>query len=33
MTVPVLCIRGAEGEIRWLPESEDIIDYLKELAG
>jgi len=33
MTVPVLCIREATGDIRWLPESEDIIDYLEELVG
>ncbi len=28
-TVPVLRIERAGGEIRWLPESLDIIDYLE----
>ncbi len=32
-TVPVLRIEGAGGEIRWLPESLDIIDYIeREIA-
>lgn len=31
-TVPVLRIDGADGSTRWLPESLEIIRYLKELA-
>ena len=27
-TVPVLRIEGADGEVRWMPESADIIRYL-----
>jgi len=27
--VPCLRIESSEGEVRWLPESADIIDYLK----
>ena len=27
-TVPVLKIEGADGEVRWMPESADIIRYL-----
>jgi glutaredoxin len=31
-TVPVLRIESQEGEVRWMPESADIIEYLEELA-
>ncbi|MDG2334702.1 MAG: glutathione S-transferase N-terminal domain-containing protein [Myxococcota bacterium] len=30
MTVPVLRIPGSEGDVEWLPESADIIEYLKQ---
>ncbi|MAI79727.1 MAG: glutaredoxin [Deltaproteobacteria bacterium] len=29
-TVPVLRIEGEDGDVRWLPESLDIIRYLQE---
>lgn len=29
-TVPVLWIQSADGEVRWMPESADIIDYLEK---
>lgn len=29
-TVPVLRIETDEGDVRWLPESADIVDYLEE---
>ena len=29
-TVPVLRIEGASGEVEWLPESADIVRYLRE---
>lgn len=29
-TVPVLRIEKADGQVRWLPESLDIIEYLEE---
>ncbi len=32
LTVPVLRIRDAGGDIRWLPESADIIRYLEARA-
>ena len=32
-TVPVLRIESEEGEVRWLPESRDIIRYLEERFG
>jgi glutaredoxin len=32
MTVPVLRIEEPGGDVRWLPESEDIVDYLQDLA-
>ncbi len=32
-TVPVLRIEEASGQVRWLPESLDIIEYLRSLAG
>jgi glutaredoxin len=32
-TVPVLRIESAEGEVRWMRESRDIIRYLRGLAG
>ena len=28
-TVPVLRIETAEGEVRWMPESADIVEYLR----
>lgn len=31
-TVPVLRIESDEGEVRWMPESADIIEYLERLA-
>lgn len=31
-TVPVLRIESEEGEVRWMPESADIVDYLEQLA-
>jgi len=31
-TVPVLRIESEEGEVRWMPESADIIGYLERLA-
>jgi glutathione S-transferase len=32
-TVPVLLIEGGAGEVRWLPESADIVRYLNERFG
>ena len=32
-TVPVLRIETADGRVEWLPESRDIVRYLRELAG
>ncbi len=32
-TVPVLRITSSEGEIRWMPESRDIVRYLQETYG
>ncbi|MEZ4269570.1 MAG: glutathione S-transferase N-terminal domain-containing protein [Myxococcota bacterium] len=32
-TVPVLRIEGADGQVRWLPESLDIIAWLKANFG
>lgn len=32
-TVPVLRIEGADGTVRWLPESRDIIAWLKARFG
>lgn len=32
-TVPVLRINSSDGEERWLPESRDIINYLKSTYG
>jgi glutaredoxin len=32
-TVPVLSIEGDDGQIRWVPESADIVRYLKEHFG
>lgn len=32
-TVPVLWIQSEDGEVRWLPESWDIIRYLEERFG
>ena len=31
-TVPVLRIEGEDGQVKWLPESADIIVHLEELA-
>lgn len=31
-TVPVLRIESSDGQVRWLPESADIIEYLDDLA-
>ena len=31
-TVPVLRIESDDGDVRWMPESADIIDYLEQLA-
>lgn len=31
-TVPVLHITHADGEVQWLPESRDIVEYLRELT-
>ncbi len=31
-TVPCLRIESGEGEVQWMHESRDIIDYLQELA-
>ncbi len=31
-TVPCLRIESGDGEVRWMHESRDIIDYLEELA-
>jgi glutaredoxin 2 len=31
--VPVLCITQPDGTHRWLPESRDIVQYLRELRG
>jgi glutathione S-transferase len=28
--VPCLRIEGGDGDVRWMPESADIIDYLKD---
>lgn len=33
MTVPVLRIQSPEGEVRWMPESIDIIHYLEHTYG
>ncbi len=32
-TVPVLRIEDADGSVRWLPESADIVRYLRKLTG
>jgi glutathione S-transferase len=32
-TVPVLLIEGEAGEVKWLPESADIVRYLNERFG
>ncbi len=32
-TVPVLRIEDADGSVRWLPESADIVRYLRRLTG
>lgn len=32
-TVPVLWIRSPDGEVRWMPESMDIIQYLEQMYG
>lgn len=32
LTVPVLKIESDDGEIAWLPESQDIVDYLTKVA-
>lgn len=29
-TVPVLWVQSADGEVRWLPESRDIVHYLQQ---
>lgn len=29
-TVPVLRIQGTDGSVTWMPESADIIDYLRQ---
>ena len=31
-TVPVLRIESGVGDVEWMPESADIIDYLEDLA-
>jgi glutaredoxin len=33
MTVPVLRIQSPDGEVRWMPESLDIIHYLEHMYG
>jgi len=33
LTVPVLWIRSPAGEVRWMPESRDIIHYLEHMYG
>lgn len=30
-TVPVLWIQSPDGEVRWIPESQDIIHYLEHM--
>ena len=32
-TVPVLWIKSADGAVHWMPESEDIMSYLKKRYG
>lgn len=32
-TVPVLWIQSPDGEVRWMPESQDIIHYLEHMYG
>ncbi len=32
-TVPVLAIEGDDGQIRWMPESADIVRYLRKHFG
>lgn len=32
-TVPVLWIKSPDGEVRWMPESRDIIRYLEQMYG
>jgi glutaredoxin len=32
-TVPVLWIKSPDGEVRWMPESSDIIHYLESMYG
>ena len=32
-TVPVLWIQSPDGEVRWMPESLDIIEYLRRMYG
>ncbi len=32
-TVPVLWIQSPDGEVRWMPESQDIIHYLEQMYG
>jgi len=32
-TVPVLWIKSPDGEVRWMPESQDIIQYLQHMYG
>jgi glutaredoxin len=32
-TVPVLWIQSADGSVRWMPESMDIIHYLERVYG
>ena len=32
-TVPVLWIQSADGTVRWMPESADIVRYLVEVYG
>lgn len=31
-TVPVLHITRADGQVEWMPESEDIVDFLRAVA-
>lgn len=31
-TVPILRIESVSGDVRWMPESADIVDYLEKFA-